>query len=91
MSLTSAKARDSRIRHFYLRIKGRRGHKIAIVATAKKLLKIIWHLLVTGEEYVDQNYVKKTVKKSRKETIKIALEEAIPLLRQAGYTVIGPG
>jgi len=29
--------------------------------------------------------------KSRKETLKLALEEAIPLLRQAGYTIIGPG
>jgi len=84
------KARISQIRLFYLRIKGRRGHKIAIVATAKKLLKIIWHLLVTGEEYVDKDYVKKTIIKSRKETLKLALEEAIPLLRQAGYTIAGP-
>lgn len=88
---TSAiKARNSQIRLFYLRIRGRRGHNIAIVATARKLLDIIWHLLITGEEYIDKHYVKKTITKSRKETLKLALEEAIPLLKQAGYTIIAP-
>lgn len=57
---TSAiKARNSQIRLFYLKIRGRRGHKIAIVVTARKLLGIIWHLLVTKEEYIDRHYVKK--------------------------------
>jgi transposase len=89
---TSAiKARNSQIRLFYLRIRGRRGHKIAIVATARKLLGIIWHLLITGEEYIDKHYVKKTMTKSRKKTLKLALDEAIPLLKQAGYTIIAPG
>jgi len=50
------KARNSQIRQFYLRIRGRRGHNIAIVATARKLLDIIWHLLITGEEYIDKHY-----------------------------------
>jgi len=85
------KARNSQIRLFYLRIGGRRGHNVAIVATARKLLDIIWHLLITGEEYIDKRYVKKTITKSRKETLKLALEEAIPLLKQAGYTIIEPG
>lgn len=88
---TSAiKIRNSQIRPFYLRIRGRRGHKIAIVATARKLLGIIWHLLITGEEYIDKHYVKKRISKSRKETLKLSLEEAIPLLKQAGYTIIAP-
>jgi len=89
-AMVAIKARNSQIRLFYLRIKGRRGHKIAIVATARKLLTIIWHLLLTGEEYIDKHYVKKTIKKSRKKTLKLALEEAIPLLKQAGYTIIAP-
>jgi len=50
----AVKARNSQIRLFYLRIRGRRGHKIAMVATARKLLGIIWHLLITGEEYIDK-------------------------------------
>jgi len=32
-------------------------------------------LLITGEEYVDKHYVKKKITKSRKETLKLALEE----------------
>jgi len=88
---SAIKARNSQIRLFYLRIRGRRGHKIAIVATARKLLGIIWHLLITGEEYIDKHYVKKTMTKSRKKTLKLALDEAIPLLKQAGYTIIAPG
>jgi transposase len=88
---SAIKARNSQIRLFYLRIRGRRGHNIAIVATTRKLLDIIWHLLITGEEYIDKHYVKKTITKSRKETLKLALEEAIPLLKQAGYTIIAPG
>ena len=76
----AVKARNSQIRQFYLRIRGRRGHKIAIVATARKLLTIIWHLLLTGEEYIDKHYVKKTITKSRKETLKLALELVITWL-----------
>jgi len=38
------------------RVMGRRGRKVALVALAKKLLRVIWHLLVTGEEYVDRDY-----------------------------------
>jgi len=75
------RARDSQIRLFYLRNRGRGGHKIAITATAKKLLRVIWHFLITGEEYVDKDYVKVTVRKSRKEAVKLAPGEAIPLLR----------
>ena len=70
-AMVTIKARNSQIRQFYLRIRGRRGHKIAIVATARKLLTIIWHLLLTGEEYIDKYYVKKTIKKSRKKTGRI--------------------
>jgi hypothetical protein len=89
--LAAIKARNSQIRLFHLKIRGRRGHKKATVATARKLLGIIWHLPLTGEEYIDKHYVKKTITKSRKETLKLALEEAILLLRQAGYTIISPG
>jgi len=35
--------------------------------------------------------MKKTMTKSRKKTLKLALDEAIPLLKQAGYTIIAPG
>ena len=39
------------LRDFYLRLKKRKGHKIAIVAAARKLLTIIWAMLTKNTEY----------------------------------------
>jgi transposase len=39
------------LRAFYLRIRGRRGHPIAIVATAAKMAKLFWHLLIREQDY----------------------------------------
>lgn len=39
------------LRDFYLRLKKRKGHKIAIVAAARKLLTIIWAMLTKNREY----------------------------------------
>ena len=36
---------------FYLRVKARRGHSIAIVAAARKLACLFWCLLTRGEDY----------------------------------------
>jgi transposase len=37
----------------YARIKGRRGHKRAIVAVAHSILVIAWHLLTRNQPYTD--------------------------------------
>jgi transposase len=42
---------DEYLRTFYLRIKRRRGHNIAIVATARKMLVCIYYMLKRGEVY----------------------------------------
>ncbi len=42
------------LRGFYLRIKARRGHGKAIVATARKLAVLFWCLLSRGEDYAHQ-------------------------------------
>jgi predicted GIY-YIG superfamily endonuclease len=39
------------LRDFYLRLKKHKGHKIAIVAAARKLLTIIWAMLTKNTEY----------------------------------------
>lgn len=39
------------LRSFFLRVKAKRGHQIAAVATARKLAVIIWHMLAKQEEY----------------------------------------
>ena len=40
-----------RLQRFYLRLKTKKGTKVAIVAVARKLLSIIWTLLIRNEEY----------------------------------------
>jgi transposase len=42
------------LRAFYERIKARRGHGKAIVATARKLATLFWCLLSRGEDYAHQ-------------------------------------
>ncbi|HHV78608.1 MAG TPA: IS110 family transposase [Firmicutes bacterium] len=39
------------LQSFYLRLKAKKGTKVAIVAVARKLLAIIWMLLTRNEEY----------------------------------------
>jgi transposase len=39
------------LRAFYERIRGRRGHQVAIVASARKLAVLFWHLLTKQEDY----------------------------------------
>jgi transposase len=39
------------LRAFYERIRSRRGMQIAVVATARKLAVLCWHLIIKGEDY----------------------------------------
>jgi transposase len=39
------------LRAFYQRVRARRGMHIAVVATARKLATVCWHLAVTGHDY----------------------------------------
>src|SRR5690349_16883246 len=39
------------LRAFYQRVRARRGMHIAVVATARKLAVLCWHLIIKGEDY----------------------------------------
>jgi hypothetical protein len=39
------------LRAFYQHIRARRGMRVAVVATARKLVTLCWHLVVKGEDY----------------------------------------
>jgi len=39
------------LRAFYERVRARRGMQVAVVATARKLATLCWHLIVKGEDY----------------------------------------
>jgi transposase len=47
----NASRHDPRFKHFYLRIAKRRGHQIALVAVARKMLVTIYHVLNHHSEY----------------------------------------
>ena len=39
------------LRAFYQRVRARRGMQVAVVATARKLAVLCWHLIAKGEDY----------------------------------------
>jgi transposase len=39
------------LRAFYTRVQARRGMQVAVVATARKLAVLCWHLIIKGEDY----------------------------------------
>jgi transposase len=55
----AVRVRDSRFRALFLRVMAKKGKKTAYVAVARKMLTVIWHLLVNGEKYVEDGFQKK--------------------------------
>ena len=53
------------LRAFFERVRARRGHAVAIVAVARKMCVLFWHLLNRGEDYAYQMPIV-TAKKLRK-------------------------
>lgn len=47
----SAQSAPGPLRAFFARVSAKRGHAAAIVATARKLTVLIWHVLAKGQEY----------------------------------------
>lgn len=87
---SAVKARDSKLRLYYLRLKARKGDKVAIVALARKMLTIIHHLLVNREEYVEDGFEKRMRGRRSIQFRGVPLEEMVGVLREAGYVVKGP-
>ena len=74
-----------------MRVRAKKGNKTAYVAVAGKILTIIWHLLIIGENYVEEGF-KKNVKRGRvAHGGHVPLEEMAEVLRSAGYTVVANG
>jgi len=72
------------IRHRYLSIKKRRGHKRAIIAIARMLLTAIYHILKNGEAYNPELYRKALFIPQSRE---ITVEQAILLAQKHGFLV----
>jgi transposase len=72
------------LRAFYERVRARRGHGVAIVAVARKMCVLFWHLLTRGEDYAYQMPLV-TAKKLRK----VELTAGAPR-RHGGGNLAGP-
>jgi transposase len=82
--------RNSRLKKFFLRIKARRGTKIGVVALARKVLCILFHLLINRELYQDDLLDKPRIIKHHPclhSTVSMSLDEMIRTIIRAGYEV----
>ena len=79
-----------RIRTFFERLMPKKGYKKAIVAVARKMLRIVWHLLVHDEVFVDDFPRSKQVKlpKMPRKIQAIDIKRIIKLLSKASEVII---
>ncbi len=84
-----SRTKNSRLKSFFLRIKAKKGTKVAIVALARKVLCILHHLLVNREMYEESGNLKpKTLKFDRASSpIQITEQDMIDTLVKAGYII----
>jgi transposase len=80
---------NSKLKKFFLRIKARRGTKIGVVALARKVLCILYHLLISQEIYQDDLLSKpRCVRHSSVHSAaSMSLDEMIRTIVKAGYVV----
>lgn len=85
----AARTRDTVLRDWYEAKKAVIGAGKAIVGLARKMITIIWHLIVNDEEYVDKYTESKPQKPQKVHTIRIptspdyTLEEVLALVTDA--------
>jgi transposase len=83
-ALAAMNVRNSGLREFYNRIKSRHGHKKAVVALARKMLCIAWHMLMNNEPYHEVESKQKERKQAKR------LEAMATMLKLAGYAITPP-
>jgi len=84
------RVKNTPLRMFFDRIFNRSGYKKAIVALARKILKLVWHLLTNDELYEEKNapLSKSSRLQIAVETEPVSVSAAIDLLIKAGFQVI---
>ena len=89
VAYAASRTRNSRLQSFFLRIQKKSGTKKAIIALARKVLCILYHLLINREMY-QEDELKKSVhgkQDTASSTMNISIDEMIKLLAKAGYEV----
>jgi transposase len=84
----ASKKIGSKLRKFYLRVRARKGANVAIVALARKILCILYHLLINQEMYEEQGVAKRS-RPARVDRLspprKLTAQEMIDILLKMGY------
>jgi len=60
---------------------------VAYVAVARKMLGVVWYLLVCGELYVEEGFSKVAVRVQSGGGVSFSLEDMVMVLRNSGYVV----
>jgi len=86
----ASRTTDTVFSRFFRRIAFRRGRNEAIVALARKILTILWHLLVNRELYVEPDVQRVRKLPARATWSKISIDDATEILLNAGYRIYSP-
>ena len=85
---TAARTKNTRFSAYFHKLKNRIGYQKAIIALARKILCILWHLLMNREFYIDTHITKpKDPQVSKKPVSPRSIERSIEILVKAGYCV----
>ncbi len=83
------RTKNTALRDFFDRIFSRSGYKKAIVALARKILKLVWHLLINDEMYQEKDIRPKSSRLPNPRDIgSISVSAALELLVKAGYHIV---
>lgn len=79
-----------KLQSYFLRILPRKGYKKAIVAVARKMIRIVWHLLINDEEFHDESAKPKNVvvPKLPTEATTMGVQEIIDLIARGTELIV---
>jgi transposase len=84
-----ARTNKSELKRFFRRVQAKKGYNVAAVALARKVLCILYHLLMNREMYLEDEVIKTKsigIDPSSSPT-KMGFEEMIQVLVKAGYEI----
>jgi transposase len=84
-----SRTKNSKLKRFFLRIQAKKGSKVAAVALARKVLCILYHLLMNQEMYLEEGDKKNMRRKNivSPSSIEMPIQEMIDCIVRAGYVV----
>jgi transposase len=84
-----ARTNKSKLKRFFRRVQAKKGYNVAAVALARKVLCILFHLLINREMYQEDNVIKTKLVDIdiSPSSTKLGFNEMIRVLAKAGYEI----